>query len=202
MGGLALFDRERAQIEAAYAWLDAEVGRGVLTAPPDGRAAPPRGRGNEVGDASASSRRAEDSPPHLAAARQMLALVNAVAYTSNLRFHPRQRIAWPESQLRAARLVKDRKNEGNALGNLGSAHAALGDARKAIEFYEQYLAITREIGDRRGEGNALFNSAHAHNSLGNRREAIARAAAALAIFAAIEDPNAAMVCAQLAQWRG
>ena len=323
VGGLALFDRERAQLEAAYAWLDAEVGRGVLTAPPPGRAALPRGRGNEVGDASASSWRGEDNPPYLAAARQLLDLVNAVVYTGQeLRFHPRQRIAWLESQLRAARLAKhreaegsalgnlglahadlgdarkaiayheqalvvsreigDRRGEGNALGNLGSAHFALGDARKAIEFYEQQLVIVREIGnrrgegnalgnlgsahvalgnarkaiefyeqrlviareigdrrgegnalgnlgiahknvgdarkaiefyeqhagiareigDRRGEGNALFNSAVAHDSLGNRPEAIARAAAALAIYEAIESPAAAQVRATLAKWRG
>ena len=78
----------------------------------------------------------------------------------------------------------------------------MGDARKAIEFYEQQLIITREIGDRRGEGNALFNSALAHDSLGNRPEAIARAVAALAIYEAIEDPNAAKVRATLAEWRG
>ena len=38
------------------------------------------------------------------------------------------------------------------LGNLGNAYADLGDASKAIEYYEQALAIAREIGDRRGEG--------------------------------------------------
>jgi len=40
-----------------------------------------------------------------------------------------------------------------ALGNLGNAHADLGDSRKAIEYHEQYLIIAREIGDRRGEGS-------------------------------------------------
>ena len=74
--------------------------------------------------------------------------------------------------------------------------------RKAIEFYEQYLTIAREIGDRLGEGNALWNSALAHDSLGNRAEAIPRAGTALKIYEAIEDPNAAQVRAQLAEWRG
>ena len=96
----------------------------------------------------------------------------------------------------------EREREGNALGNLGVVHAALGDLRKAIEYYEQALVIDREIGDRRGEGNALFNSARVLDSLGNRPEAIARAAAALAIFEAIESPNAAQVRAALARWRG
>ena len=133
----------------------------------------------------------------------MLALVDAVAYPGQeLRFHPRQIIVWLESQFRAARRVRDRKMEGAALGNLGNAHRYLGDTRKAIEFYEQDLVITREIGDRRWEGITLFNSALAHDSLGNRAEAIARAAAALAIYEAIEDPNAAQVRAKLAEWRG
>ena len=87
------------------------------------------------------------------------------------------------------------------LGNLGNAHFSLGDARKAMDYHEQALVVSREIGDRRGEGNALFNSALAHDSLGNCPEAIARAAAALEIFEAIEDPNAAKVRATLAEWR-
>jgi hypothetical protein len=34
------------------------------------------------------------------------------------------------------REIGDRRGEGNALGNLGIAYADLGDARKAIDFYE------------------------------------------------------------------
>ena len=150
MGGLALFDRERAQIEATFAWLAAR--------------------------------------PDAASATVLLDLVNAVVYTGDLRFHPRQRIAWLEAQLAAARLTGNRQAEGNALGNLGNAHAALGDARKAIELYEQALIIDREIGDRRGEANDLFNSAVALAQLGQRAEALARAEQAAEIFAAIESP--------------
>ena len=131
---LALFDCERAQIEAAYTWLTA---------------------------------RRDES-----AARQMIALVNAVVYVGALRFHPRQSIAWLESQLRAARSVEERRAEGNALCNLGNAHANLGDARKAIQYYEMQLVIAREIGDRLGEGNALGNLGVAHAHLGDARKAI------------------------------
>ncbi|MGQ0604367.1 MAG: tetratricopeptide repeat protein, partial [Anaerolineales bacterium] len=87
------------------------------------------------------------------------------------------------------------------LGNLGLAHAALGDARTAIEFYEQQLVIAREIGDRSGEGNALGNMALALNSLGERERAIAHAEAALKIFEAIESPYAEQVRKQLAGWQ-
>ena len=77
----------------------------------------------------------------------------------------------------------------------------MGDARKAIAFYEQALIIDREIGDRRGEGNDLWNSALALDKLGDRAQAIARAEAALRIREAIEDPRGAKVRARLAEWR-
>ena len=79
--------------------------------------------------------------------------------------------------------------------------AAFEEALKAIEFFDQNLIIVRELGDQRAEGRALWNSARAHDLLGNRSEAIARGAAALAIFEAIEDPDAAMIRAELTELR-
>ncbi len=150
VGGLALFDRERAQIEAAFAWLVAR----------------------------------EDA---VSAATVLLDLVDAVVYTGDLRFHPRQRIAWLEAQCAAARTAGDRKSEGNALGNLGLAHADLGDARKAIEFYERQLVIAREIRDRRGEGTALGNLGVAYKNLGDARKAIEFHEQALVVSREIGD---------------
>ena len=114
----------------------------------------------------------------------------------------RKAIELYEQDLAIRHEIGDRRGEGNALGNLGSAYASLGEPRKAIEFYEQQMEIVREIGDRRGEGNALFNSALALDALGERAQAIARAEAALRIFEVLENPNAAKVRAQLAEWRG
>ena len=47
------------------------------------------------------------------------------------------------------REIGDRRGEGNSLGNLGNAYAALGETRRAIEHYQQSLAIGREISDPR-----------------------------------------------------
>ena len=77
------------------------------------------------------------------------------------------RRAWrPPEQL------EDKASEGVHLGNLGLAYAALGETRKAIEFYEKHMEIAREIGDRRGEGAALGNLGVAYANLGETRKAI------------------------------
>jgi tetratricopeptide (TPR) repeat protein len=89
-----------------------------------------------------------------------------------LRQHPRQRIGWLETAATAARKADDRRGEGLAVGNLGTAYADLGQHHRAVEFYEQTLAIAREIGDRRSEGNALGNLGTAYAALGEPRRAI------------------------------
>ena len=122
-----------------------------------------------------------------ASAALLVRLVDAVAYTSDLRFHPSQRIRWFECQRDAARAIGDRQAQGAALGNLGLAHAALGDARKAIEFHEQALAITRQTGDRRGEDATLGNLGSAYGALGDARKAIEFCKQALAIAREIGD---------------
>jgi len=94
-----------------------------------------------------------------------------------------------------------RHGEGQDLSNLVSAYAALGEARRAIEFHGRALVIYHETGDQRGEGNALWNMTLALDKLGNRDQAIANAQAALAIYERIEDPNAAKVRRKLAEWR-
>jgi len=58
------------------------------------------------------------------------------------------------------------------LGNLGNAYAALGEPRRAIEFYEQHLKVAREIGDRHGEGAALGNLGNVYAALSEPRRAI------------------------------
>ena len=90
----------------------------------------------------------------------------------DLRLHPRTYIGWIERALIAAQKLKNKKAEGVHLGNLGNAYAALGETRKAIEFYEQHLAIAREIGDRGGEGRAFGNLGIAYAALGETRKAI------------------------------
>jgi tetratricopeptide (TPR) repeat protein len=71
---------------------------------------------------------------------------DAGIYCLSLRLHARDQLAWLNAAIAAARELRDRRGEGNALGNLGNAYLTLGDARGAMEYHEQALAISREIG--------------------------------------------------------
>ena len=129
-----------------------------------------------------------------------LAYPDAGAYILSLRQHPKDRIQWLTAAISSAREIGDRRGEGAALGNLGNAYAVLGDARKAIEFYEQHLGIAREIGDRRGEGNALFTIGLALYKLEEKERAIDPVKRALEIYEEIESPYAERARNKLKEW--
>jgi tetratricopeptide (TPR) repeat protein len=90
----------------------------------------------------------------------------------DLRLHPRQLLLWHKSALAADQFLGDRQAEGVALGNLGNAYAALGETRKAIEFYEQRMVIAREIGDRRGEAIGSWNLGQSYEKAEELEKAI------------------------------
>ncbi|MBN1889737.1 MAG: hypothetical protein JW850_17200, partial [Thermoflexales bacterium] len=74
-----------------------------------------------------------------------------------LRLNPRDHHRWLEAALAAARRLGHREAEGAHIGNLGNIYADLGDACKAIKYFEQALVTLHEISDRRGEGATLGN---------------------------------------------
>ncbi|MEA3338123.1 MAG: tetratricopeptide repeat protein, partial [Chloroflexota bacterium] len=98
-----------------------------------------------------------------------------------------------EQALGISQEIGDRRGEGNRLGNLGLAYAALGEVEKAIGYYEQALGISQEIGDRRGEGNRLGNLGLAYAALGEVEKARQCWQQSLTIFEQIKSPNAAVV---------
>lgn len=176
LDGLALFDRERANIEAAQMWAKAheavdEVAATVCCDLPL-RAAyllvlrqHPRERIVWLEAALDAARRLEDRGNE-GALMGNLGVAHADAGD------PRRAIEVHEQRLVIAREIGDRRGEGNALGNLGNAYYALGEIRRAISCYEQRLAIARELGDGRGEGHALGNLGNAYYSLGEIQRAI------------------------------
>ncbi len=106
------------------------------------------------------------------AADLSIGYAHAESRVLDFRQHPRQRIHWTEVALKAAKRLKRRGSEGNALCVLGLAYRNLGEAKRAIKFYEEYLAIVRELDNRHGEGNALGNLGLAYAALGETRKAI------------------------------
>jgi tetratricopeptide (TPR) repeat protein len=84
----------------------------------------------------------------------------------------RRSIEYHEQHLMIAREIGDRRGEGIALGNLGNAYVGLGEIRRSVELHEQSLMIAREIGDRRGESEELGNLGQAYAALGEARGAI------------------------------
>ena len=70
------------------------------------------------------------------------------------------------------RAVGDKKEEADALSNVGAIYESLGDKQKAIEFFEQALPLRREAGDRPGEAVTLNNFGVAYRSLGEMQKAL------------------------------
>lgn len=106
---------------------------------------------------------------------------------------PRDKIRWLQAAATATRQLSDKGAEGVYLGIKGLAYAVLGDARRAIGYYEQALVIDKEIGDRRGEGVDLSNLGIAYETVGNLVRAREVWTQALAIYEAIKDPGAVEV---------
>ncbi|CAO3446379.1 Transcriptional regulator, AfsR family [Azospirillum argentinense] len=114
-------------------------------------------------------------------------LPDAGVYVFSLRLPTRRRIGMLEAAVQAAQSLGHKEAEGNHLGNLGIAYAALGETRRAIGHHEQALLISRKIGDRRGEGNRLGNLGNAYADLGETRCAIDHYEQALLIAREIGD---------------
>jgi tetratricopeptide (TPR) repeat protein len=175
--GLALFDLEWGNIQAAHAWVaaladaaDADVARLGISYPDAGLYVlslrlHSRERIRWLKIALAAARRLQDRES------EGVALSNLGNAYRNLG-ETRRAIHFFEQALLIDREIGDRRGEGVDLGNLGNAYFTLDETRRASQFYEQALLIDREIGDRRAEGNALGGLGNAYFTLGETRRAI------------------------------
>ena len=191
VGGLALFDLERGNIEAGQAWAAANAERDdaatqLCSVYP--------GAGPYVLALRLHRREGMAWLEAAVSAAQRLKDRGAEGtHLGNLGIayadlgETRRAIDFHEQALTISREIGDRRGEGAALGNLGLAYADLGETRRAIEFHEQQLLIVREIGDRRGEGTALGNLGVTYLTLGEPRRAIAFCEQQLLIVREIGD---------------
>lgn len=183
--GLALFDLERANIDAGHTWaeeqtvVDTDAMKLCIFYPSAGV--------NILNLRQHPHEWIRWMETALAAARKLKVRGSESGALGNLGVayqelgETRRAIEFFEKALTVDREIENRRGEAAGLGNLGLAYAALGETKRAMEFYEQQLVIIREIGDRRGEGSALGNVANAHFALGERRAAIDFYEQALAI---------------------
>ena len=93
----------------------------------------------------------------------------------------------PKDHFRGEPLLGSLETHSAVLGNLGNAYHSLGQAEKAIEYYEDALVIAREIEDRRGEKADLGNLGAAYSDLGQVEKAIEYYEDALVIAREIGD---------------
>lgn len=177
VAGLALFDFERAHIEAAMAWLcscsiddgcttlqlallgDSLEYTGRLRLRPRVRIA--------MLERQLQAARALGDPTILARA------LCSIGSACNDAGTPGCAIPHCSEALSICRRVQDPVLEARALGSLGNAHSDLGAHREAIGCYEKALAIARDARDSRAEAINLGNIGFAHNELGDPRAAIA-----------------------------
>ena len=85
---------------------------------------------------------------------------------------PRRAIDYYQQHLPIAREVGDRRSESGILGNLGSAYFELGELGRALEYLKQQLRISQELGNRRNECAALGNLGLVHTAQGEPERAI------------------------------
>ena len=94
---------------------------------------------------------------------------------------------WFEQALVLAREPRDRRREGNILGNLGNLRREEGRMDEARQYFEASLAMQRELGNRRAEGVVLGNLSLLHHEQGRIEEARAHYEAALTVHREVGD---------------
>lgn len=172
--GLALFDRERAQIDAGWAWALAHAGEPAA----DTFLYNYAGATAHIGDLRYHTR--QERIPQLEAAlaaaqrrnNEVGWLLGSLGIAYRNMGDATKAIDFFQQELAIAHEIDNRRGEGQALGNLGTAYLNLGNATKAIDFFQQELAIARELGDRRDEGRALGKLGIAYADLGDATRAI------------------------------
>ncbi len=131
-----------------------------------------------------------------------LEFIESAGWGHALQLEPAALIAWAEAGLGAARTLRVRDVELDALSQLGGAYTEAGRLSEALGAYEQALAVGRELGDRLAEGRALGNRGLTRHRMGDAAGAIADYETVLGIMRELGDRSReAIALASLAQAR-
>lgn len=176
VAGLALFDRERPNLEAGQAWSQAQM----TTSDQPARLA------YDYTNAGAfvlslrlpAQRRIAWLEAAVTACRRLSRRREEAAALGNLGLawadlgETTRAIGLYEQALAVSRDLGDRQSEAAALGNLGNAWRQANEIEKSLAFYDAALTLARQIGDREIEATALGNLGSARAALGELAKAI------------------------------
>ena len=96
-------------------------------------------------------------------------------------------IAKYEESLPYYRAADDRESEASALNNIGGVNFQLGDAQKALDYFNQALTLRLAIGDRLTAGRTLSNIAAIYSRMGEVQKALDSFDHALSLIRAVGD---------------
>ncbi|MEI8305696.1 MAG: tetratricopeptide repeat protein [Chloroflexales bacterium] len=191
LAGLALFDRERIQIDSGWEW----ARQHIPTPETDKLLLSYTDATTYVGDLRYHKR--SEQIPQLEAALQaarrqslwnyeLATLINlGDAYRLLGDYH--RASTFLDQGLRIAREIGDQINEANVLNNLGLVYTDQGSLHLAIVYHDQALAIIRKFSDHRSEGIILGNLGNICANLGDLHRAIDYHKQALELSHALGD---------------
>jgi tetratricopeptide (TPR) repeat protein len=96
---------------------------------------------------------------------------------------------YAQKQLELTENIKNIREQGNALGNIGLALYHMGDYLKAEELHQKALSIAKETGDLRRQGNSFGNLGLIYRRSGDSEKALEYFKMHLSISQKIESPN-------------
>ena len=99
-------------------------------------------------------------------------------------------LAWLLTALDTATALADARQAARYLNDIGSLYQAIGETRKALDYYQQSLSLLREAGDLEGEAIALNNIGDLYSNLGDLQNALDTFQQALPIAYQLEDKKA------------
>lgn len=188
--GLDLFDRDRGNITAAFAWArdhaheNEQAAALCLRYPNDGRYI--LDLRQNLGDRISSLKNAlvigAKTDRH-----QLAAMKNSLGWALARLKNVEEAVPTLEQALALARELGDRQEEGLALDTLGWCYAEIDELNRAVTYHNEALAIAKDTENLRLQCRALNNLGWAHVGLGDITRGIAFHQEALAIARELGD---------------
>lgn len=95
--------------------------------------------------------------------------------------------AWLDLALQESQQNGDAKQQSYILNNYGLAYTALGQNKKALEFYTQALPLSHQVGDKSNEARTLNNIGAIHRNQGDMQQALAYYSQSLLLIHQVKD---------------